>query len=32
MFIDPMRDGAALRQEGHIGFYVASFIGLTWPS
>lgn len=32
MFIDLMRDSAALRQEGNVGLYGAYFIGVTGPS
>jgi hypothetical protein len=32
MFIDAMRDAAALRQEGNVGFPHAPINGLTCPS
>lgn len=31
MFIDPMRDGAALRQESHVGFYMHTLLDLHGP-
>jgi hypothetical protein len=31
MFIDPMRDGAARRQEGYVGLYVRTLLDLHGP-